>query len=75
MPTHRLTSVSVNETALASTNAETLSLPSSSPQLVEILERAEKQAHRASQIVWHLREFLGKEDQGFDVQIVGDGPV
>jgi len=38
------------------------SLPSPSPQLGEILGRAEKQAHRASKIIWHLRDFLGKED-------------
>jgi len=38
------------------------SLPSPSPQLGDLLERAEKQAHRASQIIWHLRDFLSKED-------------
>jgi two-component system sensor kinase FixL len=54
------------------------SLPSSSPQLVEILERAEKQAHRASQIVWHLREFLGKEDdhkEPVDIDLVIEGVI
>ena len=38
------------------------SLPASQPQLGEILERAEEQAHRASQIIYHLRNFLGKAD-------------
>ena len=37
-------------------------LPSPQPQLGEILERAEEQAHRASQIIRHLRDFLRKED-------------
>jgi two-component system sensor kinase FixL len=37
------------------------SLPSLSPQLGEILVRAEKQAHRASLIIKHLREFIGRE--------------
>ena len=52
------------------------SLPSPSPQLGEILERAEKQAHRASQIVWHLREFLSKEDahkEPVDIELVIEG--
>ena len=38
------------------------SLPSPQPQLGEILVRAEEQAHRASQIIRHLREFLSKAD-------------
>jgi len=38
------------------------SLPSPQPQLGEILVRAEEQAHRASQIIVHLREFLSKTD-------------
>ena len=38
------------------------SLPSPEPQLSEILERAEEQAHRASQIILHLRNFLSKGD-------------
>ena len=38
------------------------SLPSPPPQLGEILERAEEQAHRASQIIRHLRAFLRKAD-------------
>jgi C4-dicarboxylate-specific signal transduction histidine kinase len=37
-------------------------LPSPSPQLGDILKRAEKQAHRAGQIIKHLREFVGKDD-------------
>ena len=37
-------------------------LPSPQPQLGEILERAGKQAHRASQIIHHLRDFLSKAD-------------
>jgi len=38
------------------------SLPSPEPRLGEILERAEEQAHRASQIIQHLRNFLSKGD-------------
>jgi len=38
------------------------SLPSPPPQLGEILERVEEQAHRASQIIQHLRNFLSKGD-------------
>jgi PAS domain S-box-containing protein len=38
------------------------SLPSAPPQLGEMLERAEEQAHRASKIIHHLREFLSKAD-------------
>ena len=38
------------------------SLPSPEPRLGEILERAEEQAHRASEIIQHLRNFLSKED-------------
>jgi PAS domain S-box-containing protein len=38
------------------------SLPSPDPRLGEILERAEEQAHRASQIIQHLRNFLSKGD-------------
>ena len=38
------------------------SLPSSPPQLGEMLERAVEQAHRASQIIRHLRNFLSKAD-------------
>ena len=37
-------------------------LPSPPQQLGEILERAEEQAHRASQIIHHLRAFLRKSD-------------
>jgi len=54
------------------------SLPSPSPQLGEILERAEKQAHRASQIVWHLRDFLSKEDdhkEPVDIDLVIEGVI
>jgi len=54
------------------------SLPSPSPQLGEILERAEKQAHRASQIIWHLRDFLSKEDghkEPVDVDQVIEGVI
>jgi PAS domain S-box-containing protein len=36
------------------------SLPSLQPQLGEILERAKEQAHRASQIIQQLRNFLSK---------------
>ena len=36
-------------------------LPSPHPQLADILERAEEQAHRASLIISHLREFIGAE--------------
>jgi len=36
------------------------SLPSPPPKLGEILERIEKQAHRASEIIQQLRNFLGK---------------
>ena len=36
------------------------SLPSPEPQLGEILGRVEEQAHRASQIIQHLRDFLSK---------------
>jgi C4-dicarboxylate-specific signal transduction histidine kinase len=38
------------------------SLPSPPQQLGEMLERAREQAHRASQIIRHLRDFLGKAD-------------
>ena len=38
------------------------SLPSPEPRLGEILGRAEEQAHRASQIIQHLRNFLSKGD-------------
>ena len=38
------------------------SLSSPEPRLGEILERAEEQAHRASQIIQHLRNFLSKGD-------------
>jgi C4-dicarboxylate-specific signal transduction histidine kinase len=38
------------------------SLASPPPQLGEVLERAAEQAHRASQIISHLREFLSKGD-------------
>jgi len=37
------------------------SLPSPPPQLSDILERATEQAHRAGEIIRHLREFVGKE--------------
>ena len=37
-------------------------LPTPPQQLGEILERAEEQAHRASQIIRHLRAFLRKSD-------------
>jgi C4-dicarboxylate-specific signal transduction histidine kinase len=37
-------------------------LPTPPQQLGEILERAEEQAHRASQIIHHLRAFLRKSD-------------
>ena len=39
------------------------SQPSLQAKLGEILERAEEQAHRAGQIVRHLRNFLRKEDE------------
>jgi C4-dicarboxylate-specific signal transduction histidine kinase len=54
------------------------SMPSPSPQLGEILERAEKQAHRASQIIRHLRDFLGKEDdhkEPVDIDQVIEGVI
>ena len=38
------------------------SLPSPPPQLGEMLKRVEEQAHRASQIIQHLRNFLSKGD-------------
>jgi PAS domain S-box-containing protein len=38
------------------------SLPSPPPQLGEVLDRATEQAHRASQIIRHLRDFLSKGD-------------
>ncbi len=38
------------------------SLPSAPQQLGELLERAEEQAHRASQIIRHLRDFISKAD-------------
>lgn len=43
---------------------------SSSPpqQLVEILERASRQAHRAGEIIRHLREFVGKSDSSREPQ-------
>jgi PAS domain S-box-containing protein len=37
------------------------SLPSPPQQLGEMLERAKEQAHRAGDIIRHLREFVGKE--------------
>jgi PAS domain S-box-containing protein len=37
------------------------SLPTPSQQLHDILDRAVEQAHRASKIIRHLREFVGKE--------------
>jgi PAS domain S-box-containing protein len=49
------------------------SLPSSQPQLGEMLERAKEQAHRASQIIHHLRDFLGKTDdhkESLDLDLV-----
>jgi len=54
------------------------SLPSPSPQLGEILGRAEKQAHRAGQIIWHLRDFLSKEDfhkEPVDIDRVIEGVI
>jgi len=36
------------------------SLPSPPQQLCDILQRAEEQAHRAGDIIWHLREFVSK---------------
>jgi C4-dicarboxylate-specific signal transduction histidine kinase len=38
------------------------SLPSPPPQLGEVLDRATEQAHRASQIIRHLRDFISKGD-------------
>jgi two-component system sensor kinase FixL len=38
------------------------SLPSTPPQLGEVLEQATEQAHRAGRIISHLREFLSKGD-------------
>jgi PAS domain S-box-containing protein len=38
------------------------SQPSLQPQIVDILERAQEQAHRASLIIRHLREFLGVDE-------------
>ena len=52
--------VSYCGTALSLLNA----LPSSSQQLGEIMVRTAKQAHRASDIIRHLREHVRKEDQG-----------
>ena len=37
------------------------SLPGLPPQIGELLERATQQAHRAGDIIRHLREFVGKE--------------
>jgi PAS domain S-box-containing protein len=54
------------------------SLPSPQPQLGEILERAEEQAHRASRIIRHLREFLSKEDdhkEPVDVDQIIEGVI
>lgn len=52
-------------TALASYcgTAETLakSLPAPPPQLCHLLERASEQAHRAGEIIRHIRQFIGKE--------------
>jgi len=42
------------------------SLPTPPEQLGEILERATEQAHRASQIIRHLREFVSKGDDHRD---------
>jgi C4-dicarboxylate-specific signal transduction histidine kinase len=39
------------------------SLPSPPQQLGEILERAKEQAHRAGDIIRHLREFVSKENK------------
>jgi PAS domain S-box-containing protein len=38
------------------------SLPSTPPQLGEVLERAQQQVHHASKIIRHLRDFLSKAD-------------
>ena len=53
-------------------------LPSPPQQLGEILERAEEQAHRASQIISHLRDFLGKTDdrkEPVDIDQVIEGAI
>ena len=44
----------------AATIVKTLQSPN--PQLVDILERAGEQVHRAGQIIRHLREFISTED-------------
>ena len=52
-------------TALLSYCGSAMSLsesqPAGSPQLCDILERATEQAHRAGEIIRHLREFVGKD--------------
>ena len=48
------------ETAAALVN----SLPSPPQQLGEMLKRAKEQAHRAGDIIRHLREFVSKEGKG-----------
>ena len=55
-PLTALTSYCGTATTLAN------ALPSPPPQLGEVLERATEQAHRAGRIIWHLRDFLSKED-------------
>jgi PAS domain S-box-containing protein len=53
-------------------------LPSPPQQLGEILGRAEEQAHRASQIIRHLRDFLSKADdhkEPVDIDQVIEGAI
>ena len=53
-------------------------LPSPPQQLGEILGRAEEQAHRASQIIRHLRDFLRKTDdhkEPVDIDQVVEGAI
>ena len=49
--------------------AETLvkALPEPQQQLVEILSRATEQAHRAGDIIRHLREFVSKKDESIEI--------
>ena len=54
------------------------SLPSPPPLLGEMLDRATEQAHRASGIIRHLREFVSKEDKSketFDMDQVIQGVI
>jgi two-component system, LuxR family, sensor kinase FixL len=43
------------------------SLPAPPQQLIEILSHATEQAHRAGDIIRHLREFVSKKDQNIEI--------